>query len=289
MNEEIIRHYMNINKYEKALNEVEKLLVKNPENPYYLYLRADCLFRLNRCDEALVEMKSALEKGYSAELCIGLMGMMYWGLNNNGEAKDCFKEALRLNPNDAEVIAAYGVIQYTESSNIKKFGESIKDSLKIDPNNQVAMRCAFTYYLIKKDKTRMKNILERYLEHTGDEIGKLRMLGDYELHLRHYKKAREHYKQAFLLDPTNKAIHEEITKIDSESYILGIPMSEIKEYYMMFKGYCMIVFAILCIIIGVLFFISPIIGFIYKDYSLFKFLCVLVFFLGFIIRQNKQL
>lgn len=265
-NEEIVRHYINISKYKNALKEVEALLLKSPEKSYYLYLRAECLYHLKRNDEALFEIKNALEEGYSTESCIRLMGMIYWGMDNNMEAKKCFEEALRLNSNDAEVLAVYGVILYCESLDINKFEQFIKDALKIAPNNLIVERSAFFYYHIKKDITRMKDILEKYLENTSDEIDKLEMLGDYELYLKHYKQAKEHYKQAFLFDPTNKAILEKIKTIDSDFYILGIPMSSIKVLNMMISGLCILLSMIYSIAVVPFLVIQKVI-FNYKDYS----------------------
>ena len=105
-NEELVNHYMTLGKDEKALKEVDNLLSKNPKKPYYLYLRAKCLNNLRIFDEALDEIKNAFEEGYSPEFCYELMGGIYFGMYDYEEAKKCFEEVFRLNPNNAETLAA---------------------------------------------------------------------------------------------------------------------------------------------------------------------------------------
>ena len=226
--EEIALHYIKISKYVNALKEVENLLLQNPKKAYYLYLRADCLYYLDRYDESLTEIKRALEEGYSAETCNELMGRIYWQMDNISEATKCFEEALRINPNNAKTIVKYGYMLY-ELNKEGKGGQFIKDALKIAPNNSLVLHYAFYYYKGQKDKKETKLILEKYLEYSGSEIGKLEKLGDYEFFLKHYKQAKEHYKQAFLLNPISKHIHRKITMVDLCRLRLGLPINKIAK------------------------------------------------------------
>ena len=244
--EEIALHYIKISKYVNALKEVENLLLQNPKKAYYLYLRSDCLYYLDRYDESLTEIKRALEEGYSAEICNELMGRIYWSMKNNYyPAQKCFEEVLRINPNNAETLVEYGYMLYELHKELHKEGKGgqfIKDALKMAPNNSVVLHYAFYYYKYEKDKKETKCILEKYLECSGNEIGKLEKLGDYELFLKHYKQAKEHYKQAFLLNPTNKYIHRKITIVDLERFTLGLPINKIAK----FQVYIFLALLIIC-------------------------------------------
>lgn len=268
---------MRLGKHEKALKEVDNLLSKNPKKPYYLYLRAKCLNNLRRFDEALDEIKNAFAEGYSPEFCNELMGKIYFGMNDYEEAKKCFEEVFRLNPNNAETLAAYGVMQYI-LSNESEAERYIKDALKIDPNNSQVLFCVFYHYKMQNNKIEMKNILEHYLETSGDEVSKLEMIGDYEAHLRHHKKANEHYKQAFLLEPTDEDIHKKIKAIDSDFFIFGISIN-------VFKAWLNII-GVICIIAMII--TIPIVAIINKKYEILKGLAGIIFIAGALIPKDDK-
>lgn len=276
-NEELVNHYMTLGKDEKALKEVDNLLSKNPKNPYYLYLRAKCLNNLRRFDEALDEIKNAFAEGYSPEFCNELMGKIYFGMYDYEKAKKSFEEVFRLNPNNAETLAAYGIMQYM-LSNESKDERYVKDALKIDPNNSQVLFCAFYHYKMQNNKIEMKNILEHYLETSGDEVSKLEMIGDYEAHLRHHKKANEHYKQSFLLEPTNEAIHNKIKAIDSDFFIFGISINVLKAWLMFIGGICIIAMII----------IIPIVAVINKQYGSLKAFLGIAFIVGLLIPKDNK-
>ncbi len=217
---------MRIDKCEKALMEIDKLLSKKPQNGYYLYLRASCLNDLNRYNEALVEIKNALNEGYSIENCNSIMGIIYWNKGNYSEAKKCFEEVLRLNSNNALALARSGYMQHKLNSKID-CEQIMEDAYRLAPTNTKVLHVVFNYYKDKKDNKKLKEILEKYLEHSDNEFDKLVKLGDYEFSIKKYKKAKEYYKQAFLLDPNKKYLHKKITLIDLRYFTLGLPANKV--------------------------------------------------------------
>lgn len=219
---------MKIDKYEKALVEIDKLLSQKPNKAYYLYLRANCLNGISRYKEALAEIKNALEEGYSAVNGNNLMGIIYWNMGNYSEAQKCFEEVLRLNSNSAEALARLGYMKYKLNSK-GDYGQIMEDALRLEPHNPTVLHVIFNYYKDKKNKEKLKEILEKYLENSGNEFNNLLMLGDYEVSIKGYKKAKEYYKQAFLLDPTQKYIHRKITLIDLRYFTLGLPANKIAK------------------------------------------------------------
>ena len=217
---------MQIDKYEKALVEINKLLSKKPNKAYYLYLRANCLNGIGRYNEALSEIKNALKEGYSIVYGNSLMGIIYWNMEYYYDAKKCFEEILRHNSNNAEALARFGYMQYKLDSRAE-CGQIMEDAFKLEPNNPTVLHVIFNYYHDKKEKEKLKEILEKYLESGKNEFNKLLMLGDYEMSMKRYKKAKEYYKQAFLLNPTKKYAHTKITLIDLKYCTLGLPINKI--------------------------------------------------------------
>lgn len=219
---------MQIDKYEKALAEIDTLLSQKPNKAYYLYLRANCLNGISRYKEALVEIKNALKEGYSVINSNNLMGIIYWNMGNYFEAKKCFEEVLRLNPNNAEALARNGYMQYKLNHKAES-GQIMEDAFRLEPNNPTVLHVVFNYYRDKKEKEKLKEILDKYLECSGNEFNKLVMLGDYEMSMKQYKKSKEYYKQAFLLNPMKKYLHMKMTLIDLRYFTFGLPMNKIAK------------------------------------------------------------
>nr|WP_278045999.1 hypothetical protein [Clostridium beijerinckii] len=154
------------------------------------------------------------------------MGIIYWNMGYYYDAKKCFEEILRHNPNDAESLARFGYMQYKLDSRAE-CGQIMEDAFKREPNNSEVLHVIFKYYRDKGEKDKLKKILEKYLESSASELRKLLMLGDYEMSMKQYKKAKEYYKQAFLLNPKEKYLHTQLTLIDLRYFIFGLSVDKI--------------------------------------------------------------
>lgn len=200
-------HFININRYEDALVEVDELLSIKPEEGYYLYLRGYCLYYLDKNSEAAKFLKEAINKGYPEVMCHYMLGRVYQDMKKLQAAENSYKIVLNIDPNDAHTLAIYGYMLYTNSKK-KKGIELIEKALELEPNDSFVLHYAFYYYLNNKnkDKAKLETILERYIENCNSEVGSCIKIGYYEYGRRNYKLAAENFKKAYLLDPTNKAI-----------------------------------------------------------------------------------
>lgn len=220
---DLVLHFININRYENALGEVDKLLAIKPEEGYYLYLRGYCLYYLSKNREAEMFLKEAIKQGYSEEACYFMLGRVYEDMKNYVAAEKNYKIVLDINPKDAQTLAIYGHMLYINFK-MRKGIELIEKALELAPNDSFVLHYAFYCYLSEKKPERLHKILESYIENGGSEIGSCIKIGYYEYEKENYKLAVENFRKAYLLDPTNKAILNTLVNAENMASPLYAPL-----------------------------------------------------------------
>lgn len=223
-----VYHYINIRRFSHAKDKLFDLLSQNPNDGKLLYLSATCFFALDNHDEAIRYCKQALESGFPAESCNYLLGKIYTGLKRYAEAEKCFLEALRIDPQDADVIAAYGYLMLKTGID-KKAEQLLNEARRIDPDSTEVLRYCFYYYIAKNKGKERLMIMERYLQVSDDEVSKLVKIGLSEILNGNYKSARESFRQAYLLDPQNKDLLTLLEEVNTDSNIIFAPLRLIEK------------------------------------------------------------
>lgn len=216
------RYYYEIGRYEQTINKLDQLMALKPNDNYTLYLKASCLFHLNKYNEAEEYCKDALNYGFSICECNYLLGLIFMDSDKYIKAEECFLESLRENPHRADVIATYGYLMLN-TGNDKKSAKLMEEALRIDSQNETVLHYRFYYYLAKNKREDQIEILEEYLQVANSEVTKFIKIGMMEFCSGNYKEARENFKQAFLLDPTNEHILSILQSAEEGSNILFLP------------------------------------------------------------------
>ncbi|WP_371378727.1 tetratricopeptide repeat protein [Sporomusa aerivorans] len=222
------QHYYAMGRYEKALAKFDQLLSIHPNDNDVLYMRANSLFGLNRYDEAVDCCSQALANGFFAADCHYLLGKIFMETNRYVEAEEHFLEALRDNPERADIMATYGYLML-KTGHDKKARRLIENALSIDPSDEVVLQYHFYYHLAKNQRDDQVEALRRYLQTSDSEVRKLIQMGVMEYSSGNYKAARENFRQAYLLDPTDEHILSILKDLERSSSIFYFPQRMIER------------------------------------------------------------
>lgn len=215
-------HYIHMARFGQAMEKLVQPLAESPNDGRLLYLLAICEHGLDRNEEALISCREAFQKGFSAEYCNFLLGKICVELKKLVEAEECFLEALRINPRNAEVIANYGFLML-KTGHDQKGAQLLDEALRLEPDNETVLHYNFYRRLESDKRDEQARILEQYLNSSDSEVRKLVNVGLSDWFAGDYRSARENFRQAFLLDPTNAGILSILREVARQSHILFLP------------------------------------------------------------------
>jgi tetratricopeptide (TPR) repeat protein len=219
----MIDHYMEMRRYEKVKDLIGQALADQPEEARYYYLLAVCAYNLDDYEEVDHHLKQAMAFGFHSQKVHQLYGHLYTETGQWVKAEQAYLEALRENPNDAPVHAAYAFL-------LKKTGHSDKAdklmqmAMQLDPNDSEVIRCRHLFGIASQNRKEQIHALELYMQVADNEITKEIQLGLNALFRNRTKAAREHFRQAFLMDPTNMRLAEIMNDLDQVQHILMAPI-----------------------------------------------------------------
>lgn len=215
-------HYFDIQRYEQCLNALHFVLSESPNEGFALYLAANCYYNLDNYKEAEEYCIDSMRQNYDMVECSYLLGRIYMDNEEFVKAEQSYIEVLRNNPQHGPALAAYGMLML-KTGHEKKAKGLMDEAMRVDPEDSVVLHYMFMYYLFKNKKGEQIIVLQKFINSTGSEVSKLISTGIYNMHNKKYKAARECFRQAFLLNPTDKVILEILTDLDRECSILYLP------------------------------------------------------------------
>jgi tetratricopeptide (TPR) repeat protein len=200
-------------RYSQARDKLVSLLAKEPDNPHLFYWMAQCLLHLHSFEEALVFCVEALEKGMDQEDGNFTLGQIYVQLESYVEAEQSFLTVLRLNPQNSDAFAVYGYLML-RTGHEEKARHLMDEALRLDPDNETVVYYAFYFNLAKGNKHKQLALLDSYLKVSSDDVGKFIKMGQIDYYQKNYAGARENFRQAYLLDPSDKDLLEILRELD---------------------------------------------------------------------------
>jgi tetratricopeptide (TPR) repeat protein len=218
-----IEHYLEMRRYEKVVELIGQKLAEEPEDGRLYYLLGICAFNMEDYHSAENHLKQALVLGYEPSIVHGLLGRTYAELEQWVQAEQAYLEALRESPNDARVHAAYAYL-LKKTGHSQKADKLMQMALQLGPNDAEVIRYRHLFGLAKEDRIEQIRALEQYMQMADSEISKEIQLGLNALYRNRTKQAREHFRQAFVLDPTNKRLADALNDLDQVQNVLMAPM-----------------------------------------------------------------
>lgn len=221
-----IYHYLDMGRAEQAREKLHKLLADYPEDGQLFFLLARCHYLLDNYDEAIQQCHEALRLDFSRESCYFLLGITYLEGEKFVEAEQAFLEALSIDPQNAEAMSAYAYLML-KTGHEEKAHRLMEEALRLDAENATVLHYNLIFTMAYDQQEEQKKILQQYVQTADSEIDKLVHMGMSELSRENYKEARELFRQAFLLDPTNKRLLEILKELDEATHILFLPQRAI--------------------------------------------------------------
>ncbi|MGI6607246.1 MAG: tetratricopeptide repeat protein [Peptococcia bacterium] len=213
--------YYDMKKYKQAEKALQELLAEDPRNNAAQFLLANCYFMLDQEDEAEKLCEELVATELAAE-AFELLGKIYREKGYYQRAEESFLKALELDPQNAETLADYAYLLLL-CGYYEKAREVMQEALRLEPENDLVLHYYYYFEHAVGKKKQEKKAIEEYMASSTDEVQKLIKLGQSEYKAHHYKKAEKHFRQAYLLDPTNPHILKMLEELQEINHFIFWP------------------------------------------------------------------
>jgi tetratricopeptide (TPR) repeat protein len=220
----MIDHYIQIARYEKAIELINQGLSQNPENAYLQYKLGFVHYLQKRYVEAETNLQLAYTYGYNPEQVQVILGNVYTELEKWHEAEACYLEALRMDPMDASTHAYYAELLIKVGKRERGL-ELLKEAERLSPNHPEVIRYRLYEQIAGNNDNGQMIMLEKYLNHENNQVNGLLQLGFSEYYRGNYQLAKEHFREAFLLNPTNLSILNNLRLAEWKTNPLIFPLA----------------------------------------------------------------
>jgi tetratricopeptide (TPR) repeat protein len=218
----LIQHYLEMGRYEKVIDLAREGLAERPDDGYLHYIMALSYYQLEDYQDSEDHLNEAAAHGFDSEYIASLRGDLFLSTEQWKESEYWYLEALRENPLNASIHASYGYLMM-KTGHDKKGKQLLHKALELEPDNPHVLRYVHLFKLAKDNQEEQLLALERYIHTSDDEVSKLIQMGLNELYNGKEKAAREHFRQAFILQPTNQSLRELLAAFESDHHWLLLP------------------------------------------------------------------
>lgn len=205
-------------KHEDALDCLDKLIIKNPNDKEALYLKGTVYFELNELDSAIEYFNKVLKIDPEFLDAINDKGAVLLGLNKIEEAKKCFNKTINLDPNYVNGWHNMGITLYFSDD----FAESLKffdKAIKLDNKNINAIHFkGLGLRELKKSNEALK-CFEEIIKINPEDVEAWYQKGNLLRDIKEEKEALESYKKFVELVDNNDISEWKLTASRVKEYI----------------------------------------------------------------------
>lgn len=221
--ESAIEHYIQLQRCEQAIDLIRQALANDPENARLHYLWAFSCYRLEDYSEAEEQLLNALRYGADTESAYALYGDILLETGRWKEAEEAYLEGLRENPENAQIHASYAYLMI-KMGHEAKGQKLLQTAVQLDPENPVVLHYQLLFQWAKSKKDDQLVALGKLVRHASNDLAIHINIGLTELYQSNWKAAREHFRQAFLLSPSDKTLLDILKDLDYMSHPLLAPL-----------------------------------------------------------------
>lgn len=189
------------NRAQQAISELKQALQTDPDNAYAYALYARCHYRLDQHKEGVEKIQKAISLEPDESYYFYLRGFGYYHLNNSIVAVTDLNQAIRLFPYNAEYFGLYAFIQIDER-NYELALTKANEGLELDPENLTCLnaRARALNKLKRNDEAidTMQDALSSAPESDFTHV----TIGFNHLERGKHKDAQQHFREALRLSPT---------------------------------------------------------------------------------------
>ena len=121
--------------YPKGLKNAENILKKYPNHGETLAMKGLIMNCMNKKEEAYDLVKLGLKNDLKSHVCWHVYGLLYRSDNNYKEAIKCYLNALRIDPNNQNILKDLSLLQIQVSHPMLRY-------------STLSLILAYTYYLL---------------------------------------------------------------------------------------------------------------------------------------------
>ena len=201
--------YIEIEKYDKAYKLYKKLSKKVPKNPFFKYMQAQMLKKLNKPEQAIELYKEAIKIDKNFIQAYKGIGDIQYEENNFEGAKKLYEMALNINENDVNILYKL----HETLLHLKRYDDAetiLQKIVPLDRHNPTLYKLFGNLYTIKQNYyDALASFLKVAELNPNDAINYLKIALTYKT-LMHIHEASAYYKQAVELDHSLLNIDEEL-------------------------------------------------------------------------------
>lgn len=220
----MIDHYLDIKRYQQALDLIYEGLAEQPENSYLHYQAARALYHLDEYRQAEEHLHSAFKFGYSPVEIHYLLGHIYSDQENWQLSERAYISALHVSPNNARVMASYGAL-LMKVGQWKHGREVMNEAQRLSPNDPEVLRHHIYYDIARNHNNSRIMHLEKYINRADNQVSALLQLGINDYYKGNYKSAKEHFREAYVKNPTDKNLLNNVRLLEYKANPLLFPIT----------------------------------------------------------------
>lgn len=210
---------INQGKIDLAVEQLNTVLLEQPENEWALTYLALCKLRLDQPEEAIATAKTALASNPEIDFALYIIAASHLSLENYKQSQNAIERAIGSNPNEADYYGLQAQLKLIS----KDFKEAIifaEKGLSLNPENMFCRNMLSTAQLKSGDKEASFQTINKALEIDPENPLSHANYGWAELEKGSHKKALGHFKEALKYNPHDKYARSGMLETLKAKYVL---------------------------------------------------------------------
>lgn len=215
-------YYYEIGRYELARDSFLQLVAERPTNGAWFARVAFCEYHLRRLPEAVDHARTALECGHQSSALYGLLGVVYRLQTHYSEADEILREGLSLYPDNVELKAQLAYLLWMQKHR-RRAQALLREALAGDPYNQVALYYKLHMARDRRSRQERVEVVERFMQSDVSEVERLMVIVVNQIKDNQVQAALETCRQAYVMDPANVAVEQQLKRLEMVCHPLFFP------------------------------------------------------------------
>lgn len=210
---------INQGKIDMAVEQLNNVLLEQPDNEWALTYLALCKLRLDQAEDAIATAKAALASNPEIDFALYVIAAAHLSLEHYKQAGNAIERAIASNPNEADYYGLHAQLKLIS----KDFKDAIilaEKGLSLNPENMFCRNMLSTAQLKSGDKEASFQTINKALEIDPENPLSHANYGWAELEKGSHKKALDHFKEALKYNPHDQYARSGMLETLKAKYIL---------------------------------------------------------------------
>ncbi|RHY02103.1 hypothetical protein DYB25_011900, partial [Aphanomyces astaci] len=124
-----------IKQYKKGLKAADAILKKFPDHGETLAMKGLTLNCMGKKEEAYEFVRQGVKQDLKSHVCWHVYGLLYRSDRNYAEAIKCYRQALRIDPDNIQILRDL-YLQQVQMRDLKGYAETRRQFLSLKPTNR---------------------------------------------------------------------------------------------------------------------------------------------------------